>query len=98
MAAPRLPLWRTADTLIGHLDQVARCYLRACLEPLPRRAKAAAEEGQRALDAAADEEHRLDQRLQRWQRISASDQAGDIVAALAVEAYRQARNHRPARS
>jgi len=68
------------------------------LEPLPRRAKAAAEEGQRALDAAADEEHRLDQRLQRWQRISASDQAGDIVAALAVEAYRQARNHRPARS
>jgi hypothetical protein len=60
------------------------------LEPLPRRAKAAAEEGQRALDAAADEEHRLDQRLQRWQRISASDQAGDIVAALAVEAYRQA--------
>jgi hypothetical protein len=87
---PRLPLWRTADTLLSYLHQAARCYLTACVEPLPRRAKAAAEEGQRALDAAADEEDRLDQRLQRWQRISASDEAGDVVAALAVEAYRQA--------
>jgi hypothetical protein len=87
---PRLPLWRTADTLIGLLDQVARCYLTACLDPLPRRAKAAAEEGQRAMAAAADEEDRLDQRLQRWQRISASDEPGDIIAALAIEAYRQA--------
>jgi hypothetical protein len=87
---PHLPVWRTTDTLIGHLDQVARCYLTACVEPLPRQAKAAAEAGQQALDAAADEKHRLDQRLERWQRISASDQAGDIVAALAVEAYRQA--------
>jgi hypothetical protein len=87
---PRLPLWRTADRLLGHLDQMARCYLTACAEPLPSQAQAAAEAGQKALDAAADEAHRLDQRLKRWQRISASNEIGEIVAALAIEAYRQA--------
>ena len=87
---PRLPLWRTAATLIEHLTQVARCYLTACAVPTLEQAQAAAKAGQQALDAAADEGPRLAERLERWQRISAFDQAGDIVAALAVEAYRQA--------
>jgi hypothetical protein len=87
---PHLPLWRTADALIGHLTQVARFYLTACEEPTPLQAQAAAEAGQQALDTAADEGPRLAERLERWQRISASDQVGDIVAALAVEAYRLA--------
>jgi hypothetical protein len=87
---PHLPLWRTADALIGHLTQVARCYLTACAAPTPLQAKAAAEAGQQALDTAAEEGPRLAERLERWQRISASDQVGDIVAALAVEAYRLA--------
>jgi hypothetical protein len=87
---PHLPLWRAADALIGHLTQVARCYLTACAAPTPMQAQAAAEAGQQALDAAAEEGPRLAERLERWQRISVSDQVGDIVAALAVEAYRLA--------
>jgi hypothetical protein len=87
---PQLPLWRTAAALIEHLTQVARCHLTACAAPTPLQAQAAAEAGQQALDAAADEGRRVAERLERWQRISASDQVGDIVAALAVEAYRLA--------
>jgi len=87
---PHLPLWRTADALIEHLTQVARCYLTACEEPTPLQAQAAAEAGQKALDAAAEEGPRPVERLERWQRVSASDQVGDIVSALAVEAYRLA--------
>ena len=87
---PHLPLWRTADALIGHLTQVAGCYLTACAAPTPLQAQAAADAGQQALDAAEDEGNHLIERLERWRRISASDRAGDIVAALAVEAYRLA--------
>ncbi len=88
---PQLPLWRTAATLVGHLTEVARCYLTACRAPTLLQAQAAEKAGQQALDAAGDEGQCLaDERLERWQRISASDQVSDIVAALAVEAYRQA--------
>jgi hypothetical protein len=64
---PHLPLWRTADTLIGRLTDVARHYLLACAAPTPLQAQAAAGAGQQALDTGADD----------------SDYVGDIIAALA---------------
>jgi hypothetical protein len=87
---PHLPLWRTADTLIGCLTDVARHYLLACAAPTPLQAQAAAEAGQQALDAGADDSSDLAERLDRWERITASDRVGDIIAALAVETYRLA--------
>jgi hypothetical protein len=87
---PHLPLWGTADTLIGRLTDVARHYLLACAALTPLQAQAAAETGQRALDAGADDSSNLAGRLDRWERITASDRVGDIIAALAVETYRLA--------
>jgi hypothetical protein len=87
---PHLPLWRTADTLIGRLTDVARHYLLACAAPTPLQAQTAAEAGQQALDAAADDSGDLAERIDRWERITASEHVGDIIAALAVETYRLA--------
>jgi hypothetical protein len=87
---PHLPLWRTADTLIGRLTDVARHHLLACAAPTPLQAQAAAEAGQQALDAGADDSSDLAERLDRWERITASDRVDDIIAALAVETYRLA--------
>ena len=87
---PHLPLWRTADTLIGRLTDVARHYLLACAARTPLQAQAAAEAGQHALDAGADDSSDLDERLDRWERITASDRVGDIMVAVAVETYRLA--------
>lgn len=87
---PHLPLWRTADTLIGRLTDVARHYLLACAARTPLQAQAAAEAGQRALDAGADDSSDLAERLDHRERITASDRVGDIIAALAVETYRLA--------
>ena len=87
---PHLPLWHTADTLIGRLTDVARHYLLACAAPTPLQAQAAEKAGQQALDAGADDSSGLAERLDRWERITASDRVGDIIAALAVETYRLA--------
>jgi hypothetical protein len=87
---PHLPLWRTADTLIGRLTDVARHYLMACAASTPLQAQAAAEAGQQALDAGADDSNDLAERLDRWERISASDRISDTMAAVAVETYQLA--------
>jgi len=84
---PHMPLWRTADTLIGRLTDVARHYLLACAAPTPLQAQTAEKAGQRALDAGADDSSDLAERIDRWERITASDHVGDIIAALAVETY-----------
>jgi hypothetical protein len=87
---PHLPLWHTADTLIGRLTDVAHHYLLACAAPTPLQAQAAEKAGQQALDAGADDSSDLAERLDRWERITTSDRVGDIIAALAVETYRLA--------
>jgi nucleoside-diphosphate-sugar epimerase len=58
--------------------------------PTPLQAQAAAEAGQQALDAGADDSSDPAERLHRWERITGSDRVGDVIAALAVEACRLA--------